>query len=364
MKFVIRSRHLPDDPSLLKEINSAAERLYEKLVNLDINSLESSEYIRHYFSKLLKNLTGTLQQYSYLMSICLAKNKKPLNDFIFVDYGGGSGVFSLLAKEMGIGTVIYNDIYNISCRDSKEIADSIGIAADEYICGEIREIIDFCKRSSIQCDVLGSYNVIEHIYNIQDFLYQLAFLSENGFITVLGTGANPYNPILRRMILKHHYQREFISRKREYGHKEGDSLRAYVNIRRDMINKYAANQLDSNEINLLVRLTRGLNERDILKCVRNYLDDSVLPELSDSKFPTNTCDPYTGNWAERLMDPHELSNILKTKGFTTQILAGIYGYDYRFILNFIGRFANKFMNLFPRQALLLAPYYILYGFKK
>ena len=200
MNFLIKSRNLPSNQTLLKEIDLAATRLYRKLKNLDVDALHISEYNKNYFTKLLVNIKGNLQKYSYLMSFCLLRNKKSLNDFIFVEYGGGSGLFSLLGKEIGIGTVIYNDIYDVSCRDAKEIANSIGNTADEYIYGEIREIIDYFKQNSIQCDALGSNNVIEHIYDIEDFLHQLTLLSENGLTIVLGTGTNPFNPIKKKLL--------------------------------------------------------------------------------------------------------------------------------------------------------------------
>ncbi|MHA1915031.1 MAG: hypothetical protein ACW986_05035 [Promethearchaeota archaeon] len=364
MEYIIKSKNSPNNPALLSNINSAAIRLFNKLSNLNIDTLTISEYIKNYFSKLMGNLKGTLQKYCHLLSLCLAENKKPLEDFIFVDYGGGTGIFSLLAKELGIGMVIYNDIYKTSCHDANEIAKSIGNSAQEYICGEIQDIVDYFKQNSIECDALGSYNVIEHIYNIEDFLHHLGFLAQNNLVIVLGTGANPFNPVLKRIITKHHHKREFYSREKEFGHKEGDSLDAYVNIRKDMITKFANNNLEISQIDHLIRTTRGLRELDIKKCVESYLNNKDLPTNLDPKFPTNTCDPYSGNWAERLMNPFDLAEILEKEGFKSKITTGIYGSHSRTLLNVIGIFANKVINFLPRKAIYFAPYYILYGFKE
>ncbi|MFW9827342.1 MAG: hypothetical protein ACFFEY_07125 [Candidatus Thorarchaeota archaeon] len=364
MEFLIKSRYLPNDKNLLKVINIAALRLYNKLSNMDISSLNISEYIENYFQKLLRNLKGSLQKYSYLLSLCLYRNKKPFNELCFIDYGAGSGLFSLLAKELGIGNVLYNDIYDVSCHDAKEIATSLAIPAEEYICGEIQDIVDYCKRNSLNCDAIGSFNVIEHIYDIEYFLNQLVHLSNNNLSIVLASGANPFNPVLKRSILKHHNEREFYDRKLEYGHKGTDTLKAYTSIRKEIITNYFKDRLDKKDINLLVRITRGLTEKDIVKCINNYPNMQNLPKVSESKFPTNTCDPYTGNWAERLMDPYELIEILNKNGFTTQVYMGLHEQYYKLILNIIGIFANKLMNLFPRQAKFLAPYYVLYGFKE
>ncbi|MHA1883766.1 MAG: hypothetical protein ACW96S_01825 [Promethearchaeota archaeon] len=364
MEYIIKSKNLPNNPELLSSINSAATRLFNKLKNLDIDNLTVSEYIKNYFRKLVGNLKGTIQKYCHLLSLILAKNQKALEDFIFVDYGGGTGIFSLLAKELGIGTVIYNDIYSISCHDANEIAKSIGNSAQEYICGEIHDIIDYCNKKSIQCDALGSYNVIEHIYNIEEFLHHLRLLSQNNLVIVLGTGANPFNPVLKRIITKHHSKREFVTREREFGHKEGDSLEAYVTIRKKMITKYAKKDLEKSKLDHLIRVTRGLREPDIKKCVQNYLDTGNLLKTPDSKFPTNTCDPHSGNWAERLMNPFDLVEILKKDGFKSKMEIGVYGSHSQTLYNVIGKFANILINLIPQKAIYFAPYYILYGFKE
>jgi hypothetical protein len=118
-----RFARLPKDRGLLIEsINSAAERLFSKLVSFDVNSLGISDYNKHYFGDKLANLISNLQLNAYLLSWSLAKSDLPLDRFVFVDYGGGSGMLSLLAKELSIGTVIYNDIYDVSCHDARIIA--------------------------------------------------------------------------------------------------------------------------------------------------------------------------------------------------------------------------------------------------
>ncbi|MBA7485996.1 hypothetical protein ES707_21548 [subsurface metagenome] len=64
----------------------------------------------------------------------------------FLDYGSGSGMLYLLAKQLGIGTVVYNDIYDVSCHDAKIIAKSIGNEADYYVQGNIDDVIIFFRK--------------------------------------------------------------------------------------------------------------------------------------------------------------------------------------------------------------------------
>jgi hypothetical protein len=61
-------------------------------------------------------------------------------------------------------------------------------------------------------------------------------------------------------------------------------------------------------------------KKDIEKCVDEfYLKGSISYHINH---PTNTCDPYTGNWAEHLMDYKWLRQIIKNSGFSVEIMTG------------------------------------------
>jgi hypothetical protein len=378
MDFLFNSKSLQGNQKLFYNIELAAKSLFKKLNSLELKSLNISDYMANYFGKSISNLKGTLQRYSLLLALCLKNYKKSLKNFVFVEYGGGSGIFSLLAKEIGIGTVIYNDIYNTSCQDAKEIAKSIGNVGDSYILGEIQEIIKYLNEKSIFCNAVGSYDVIEHIYNIDSFFQGLLELPQKNLSLVLASGANPYNPIIKRRIKMHHHNCEFIDKQREYGHKEGYTLEAYAKIRKKLIYKIADGKLNSEELNNLTRFTRGLIEKDIKECVLKYIDSKQFPSEKEIKFPSNTCDPFTGNWAERLMVPNNLLEFFTQNGYKGQVIAGLYedrkslttkkfiprvNLNIAPIYNPISKLANLFIKILSKRGLHLAPYYILYAFK-
>ena len=175
-RYFYANSRLPNDVALTHQINSAADRLYKKLIGLNLKELGISEYNQRYLGGKLANLIGTLQLYTYLLGLSLEGNKLPLEKFVFIDYGGGSGVFSLLAKELGIGRVIYNDIYDVSCDDAKKVAQATAIDVDGFVCGDLEELIFYIDNNSLAVNAISSHDVIEHIYDVEDHLRKLCSL--------------------------------------------------------------------------------------------------------------------------------------------------------------------------------------------
>ena len=83
---------------------------------------------------------------------------------------------------------------------------------------------------------------------------------------------------------------------------------------------------------------------DIQAAVDKYRESGVIVEAITH--PTNTCDPYTGNWCEHLMDPFELSEVMEESGFRSSILPGYYYVDND--QGVIERVARTVMNLVIR----------------
>ena len=51
------------------------------------------------------------------------------------------------------------------------------------------------------------------------------------------------------------------------------------------------------------------------------------------KHPTNTCDPYTGNWNENLLDLVQLKEFCLSKGYKVGISNSTYSYSSNKVLN-------------------------------
>ena len=105
MRHIFRFARFPVDQDVLKSIDEAAGRLHSKLVGLDLESIDVSDYNKKYLKSKLSSMTTNMRIYSYILALSLAESKISFDKFVFMDYGGGSGLLSLLAKEVGIGTV-------------------------------------------------------------------------------------------------------------------------------------------------------------------------------------------------------------------------------------------------------------------
>ena len=113
------------------------------------------------------------------------------------------------------------------------------------------------------------------------------------------------------------------------------------------------------ELDLLARRTRGLRQLDIIERVEHYVRSGELPK--ELAHPTNTCDPFTGNWDEHLMDPFELLVRLARHGFTGKVLPGYYPRYGRWSKHAFTGALNVLIAQTGTWSLRLAPHYILYA---
>ncbi len=365
MKYLFKWGRYPDNPDFLLKINNAATRLYSKLQSLDLDSLDISDYNKRYFGRILFDLKASLQLRGYILAWVLHQIPHSLKDIVLVDYGGGSGLLSIFAKELGVGHVCYNDIFSDSCHDSKVIAQSLGNQADAYIHGELNDVIRYLKDSSLNCHAIASYDVIEHIYDMDTFLKSLHLLSKEHLHVFMSSGANMLNPRQNRLLTKVQIDREYHDRKPKWGVKPTDCLKSHFSVRKEMIQDYLNTHnknLSKDLFETFSRNTRGMIKPDIEKSLDAFFSTDMIPP--EPKHPTNTCDPYNGNWAEHLMDPYELSKTLADTGFDVKVNSGFYGEFSKPFKRLIGNSLNVPIYVFPKFGIRFAPFYSLYGIKK
>jgi hypothetical protein len=321
--------------------------------------LPISDYSKRYLSDKIGSLECELSRDTHIIRSALRDTCKSLEEIVLVDYGGGTGVLSLLAKKLGVGTVIYNDIYDVSCRDARKIADVLGCSADYYVAGGIDDLVDFCSSHRLKSDAVVSYDVLEHIYDIDEFLRKLHLISREGSAMMLCSGANIFHyPSVKSEILAQiKAENEGIEEK--WGHKKRDTLTAYAQVRAQIIREYAPKLVDG-EVDELATRTRGLMRDHILNRVDVYINVGDFP--AKIEHPTNTCDPYTGNWMEHLMDPYYLMETLSAHAFDVELLPGFWGHRSHPFKNIVTNLLDFFIRVFPRHlGLHFSPYYSLYA---
>jgi len=338
------------------KIMLAQARLKSKLSKLDISALGLSEYNQRYLANKLGSIEDVLQLYGNHIWLSLKYSSMPLSQFILVDYGGGSGVMSLLAKEMGIGTVVYSDIYGVSCHDVECLGKAIALPIDHIVCGDLGELLSYVKTHRIEPRSITSYDVLEHIYDVEDHFQKLPGLSSKPFRLVYGSGANIENQQYVKKVSTKQIAEENEDREMIWGHKKRDTLRAYVNVRKEIITNYAA-ELHPGQVDELALRTRGLIEEGILECTDEYLKTGNISYKIDH--PTNTCDPYTGNWCEHLMDLEWIQEIVKGCGFSAEIRPGYYPVSGKLRRKRVNVLRNIKIKMLGRSAMYMAPYYVV-----
>lgn len=280
---------------------AAADRLEARLVaNLpeimrELGRLPAPDcppnYWADWLARKMPNVLAYLQVYAFIIGQALPP--VPLRAVRLLDYGGGWGLMSLLAKEAGVGSVTYLDHNEGAARAAATIAQAVGLPFDRAIVGDERAL-------------MGSFNaivpsdVIEHVYSPERVFDAIAAVCEPGAKVCHQTGANPHSARMRRQIMR--LRRE-----------EEPRLRA---LREAVI----AGELPSAAARL-AQATRGLDHADILASVAAYRATGAVP-VPDH--PTNTCDLH-GYWYERLINPREVAAKLARTGFEADVISCFWG---------------------------------------
>ena len=362
MEFFFDFAETPANKELLEEIDSASKSLFRKLKTTRLDQLDVSSYSKRYFGNYLADLTYTLQLYSHILSVALAYPEMPLSRFALLDYGGGCGMLSLLARESGVGTVVYNDLYGSTCRDAEVIGQKLGNPADAYIQGDIDEVVRFLQSHGLGCSAVASHDVIEHIYDVESFIRQLPLLSNGPMSVTMTSGANIRNLRIRRMLMAKQVDIEYHDKDKRSPTIISDCVKSYLSMRREIIINHARSmnrEMAESEIEALARCTRGLIKADICKAVDVYLEKRVLPK--QLRHPTNTCDPDNGNWCEQLLDHSYLKRLLSDAGFRVKILSGYYGRGTNPVKRRVKKLLNIGIRVLGGQGIRLAPFFTLYG---
>lgn len=336
-------------------IDRGSERLLNQLSELDLNEIGISDYNQRYLNQYIKNYPFYIDLYKQLLTTAIEELSMPVQQSVFLDYGGGCGFLSLLAKSIGFGKVIYSDIYDVSLNDAKLISEKTTIRIDHFILGDVDEVVDEMIHKQLNPDLICSFDVLEHIYSPKEWFTSISRLKKS-FSIVFITSANPYNPIIRNRLKKLQRQAEYEGTTAYWGMKKRDSKIPYLLARKEIIKEMLPNA-DDKTLNSCAKQTRGLHQKDIAKVIDEYKKTGRINYAI--KHPTNTCDPFTGNWTENLIDIKSLRSMLILLGFKTEVISGFYSYSNNKTLNFAKTILNHLIRGQRNWGLYLSSTYIL-----
>jgi hypothetical protein len=336
-------------------VNNATNKLHARLKALDLKDLNISEYYRNYLEKYVDNFAFFMSLYSQLLIKALNKLEKPVNESTFADYGGGCGILSFLARETGFKTVIYNDINKNSVNETQIISAILNIEIDLYICGDVEVFVNEINRRNIKPDLICSFDVLEHIYDLEHWFRKIAE-ADSRFSLLFMTCANSGNPLVRHRLKKLHTDAEFKGGEKNIRNNDL-FLDSSILKERERIIGDKFPDLKLSDIQFLALKTRGLRKDDIEKLVDLFIRTGEFPYIADH--PTNTCDPYTGSWVERLIDLQQLKTIIRQSGLNVSISNSYYGYSAGRMLNVPKYILNQMISILGPQNLFFSPAFIL-----
>ena len=352
MRYIYNAKSLPAiRREQLQKLDDAAKRLAKKIADTNVAQLPLSDYGKENVADFQRKAEETIKKYVHILAWLLFPESAKSSE-MFVDYGGGHGLLGGLAKEAGFPNVIYNDIFSGCADDARKLAKHLGCEADAYVVGDIHAVAAALKANPPASGAIASINVIEHIYDMDDFLKAAGSLARGPMTMVLSTSANPLNPSVARRHYRQHNEWEFTDGPHESSYPM-DTLRAFRDVRRDII-KEAASGLAASDVETLTSVTRGMHKADIQKAVKNFQATKQMPPAP--KHPTNTCDPLTGSWQERLLDIGDVRATLGSCGFGVRVMGGYYAaHDGGAAKKVVAKLLNHGISLLGSQGARLAP---------
>lgn len=330
-----------------------AKLLEVQLRQLDLSQVNIHSSVRSYFNFDLKKLSYVSECNAFMVYHLLKDHSLEDKNILIIDHGAGIGLFTLLIKKLGFSCICH-DLSQEYLDGIRIIGQIIGLYPDHYIKGDTDALVEYCLTNNLKPTGLASRNVIEHIYDYKDFFQQIKSLSHPDFIMMICTSANPHNPLVKKIHVDIHSKYENLGSNMDMDNPNLNASNCGMTIRKDLIKRHYPH-IDSMTLEKLARLNRGYLEKDILKRTQDYLDTGNLPQTFDH--PTNTCDPYTGAWVERLVPVKDFESAAASNGFQMHVLNGFYNTHYsKSVLNLITHLLNRILRILPDGFNFLSPF--------
>lgn len=244
-------------------------------------------------SKLAKHPEIMGDRLGRIKYACRLLNVRP--GTVLLDIGCGIGLNSVLSVLCGVREVHSVEMTSDRLRSGELIVHFLGLEDRIHIHGQDVLTLNLPARS---IDAAFSFELLEHISDIGSLYGNLAlWLKDEG--RVFGrTGANGRSVINRRTFKKVW---------------EAIDSEHYVSVRAEAIRSVAPLVTDA-DLKVLIDRTRGELIDDVKRAAEDYRESGTVPPQKPACAPR---DPLTGQYMERLLDPHETVSTMDAQGFRT-----------------------------------------------
>ncbi|MGN6493809.1 MAG: class I SAM-dependent methyltransferase [Agriterribacter sp.] len=321
------------------------------LNTVNVSELKTTGYPLSYLKELLAHKKYQVQIYTTVLNAVIKNSDKPKENIYLIDYGSGNGLLGMFAKFCGFAKVALVDISNEFTNAAFALSKEIKIYADVIICGDL-------SSSEIQNngtpDAVVGTDVIEHIYDLNAFFNTLNKLNFN-LITVFTTASNNKNWFKKKKLMRLQQKDET-----EGWEKNNENLPypSFRELRRKIILETIP-FINKQDLEEMITQTRGLNKEDIIAACTNFITQGKKPTVL--QHPTNTCDPITGSWTERLLTFDEYLLLYKTYKFKLIIENGYYNKYQRLPKGQMLMLINMLIKAIPTVGKYITPVLFLIG---
>jgi ubiquinone/menaquinone biosynthesis C-methylase UbiE len=264
----------------------------------------------------------------HMRQICALGN---LRNKRVLDVGCGFGWQALAISMIGNNTVIANDILPSMIDGANDCVKKL---REKGVRFDVTPLLgDICNLSlePNSLDAIYSLEAVEHVHDIGQMFDSCArLLKKNGRLIVV----NDCNVLSRSV--KNDCQKMWLHREESWEWArylksirplEHGEARPFSVMRREIIENVRP-ELNESSVQAIAKATAGLLKADIEKIAVDYHDGYPLPEVPKLDWCRN---PLTGEFAERLLDPFEMAEMLESRNFVVKVRHGFRKLPFRYL---------------------------------
>lgn len=324
-------------------INDACNILYGKINALRIDEIEIEPLFREYFMKCHFNRQlFSLKTSADLLYEAIVTSGKKHTDIVLMDYGAGLGTLYLLAKIIGVKKAIYNDLMPEFGHAARLIDQALGYEMDEYIVGDTLATCEELRQKRIDCDIITSRNVLEHIYDLS-YYFKLLHEYQPKAILYNSTTANWRNPAT-------HIQHIYL-------HMQG--RRFYAKGKKALIQE-AIPGISEGDANKLTHILLQYGGDEFTQAIENFKVNQRMPPSKNDY--TNFC-TADGNWGEHMIRYSTYRSFAPQ--YTLEFKPGFWDIDYKNpVKQLVGKTMNALTRLLGKQGVLASSFIYIIAIPK